>query len=294
MNTSKRPMALPTIYGIRTRVDTNPDFQRPPVWTRSQKQLLIDTMLRSYDVPKLYWRRISTKPDQYEVIDGQQRLRAVWEFMSNQYRLPHNADPVNGHPVAGLAYDELPDDLRIDFDTYSLDIVLVDDADEGEVREMFLRLQNGTTLRAQEKRNAYPGAMRDFVRSLASHSFFGSVGFANTRYTHDLVAAQFVCLEIAGGPTNVKNRELNKMYKDNQQFNNKCKEAKAVRRILDLLKEVFPEKNPDLTRYNVIALYCVCAELLAAYVRTQFSPVLHDWFRHFETRRHEQAQLSED
>ena len=107
--------------------------------------------------------------------------------------------------MRGLNYDDLPDELRNCFSIYSLDIVLVDDAEGDEVREMFLRLQNGTTLRAQEKRNAYPGEMRDFVRSLASHPFFESVAFANSRYTHDLLAAQFVCLEIAGGPTNVKN-----------------------------------------------------------------------------------------
>ena len=294
MEISKKPWPLISTHGIRERVDTNPDYQRPLVWTRSQKQLLVDSILRNYDVPKLYWRRVSTNPDKYEVIDGQQRLRAVWAFFSGDYGLPANADPVDDHPVARRKYKELPDELRIRFDTYALDIVLVDDAEGDEVREMFLRLQNGTTLRAQEKRNAYPGGMRDFVRDLASHPFLGSVAFANSRYTHDLVAAQFVCLEIAGGPTNVKNRELNKMYKDNEQFDQRSKEAKGVRRTLDLLKTVFPEKTPELTRYNVIALYCVCAELLAGYVRAEFTPLLHDWFIEFEGRRREQAKLSED
>ena len=294
MISSKQPWPLISTYGIRDRVDTNPDYQRPAVWTRSQKQLLVDSILRNYDVPKLYWRRTGRKPETYEVIDGQQRLRAVWEFFSGAYRLPNNGDPVEEHAVGGLNYEDLPDELRNRFNIYSLDIVLVDDAEGEEVREMFLRLQNGTTLRAQEKRNAYPGDMRDFVRTLASHPFFRAVAFANSRYTHDLVAAQFVCLEIAGGPTNVKNRDLNRMYQDHVQFDRVCKEAKAVRRVLNLLREVFPEKTPELTRYNVIALYCVCAELLAAYVRNEFGHLLHDWFIDFETRRGEQAQLSED
>ncbi|MYH48482.1 MAG: DUF262 domain-containing protein, partial [Gammaproteobacteria bacterium] len=156
METSKKPWPLATINGIRDRVDTNPDYQRPPVWGRGQKQLLVDSILRNYDVPKLYWRRTGKKPDTYDVIDGQQRLRAVWEFFAGEYSLPRNADPVDGYPVASLKYGNLPDELRIRLDTYPLDVVLVDDADEDEVREMFLRLQNGTTLRAQEKRNAYP------------------------------------------------------------------------------------------------------------------------------------------
>jgi hypothetical protein len=49
-----------------------------------------------------------------------------------------------------------------------LDVVIVDEAvqtdEEDEVRDMFLRLQNGTTLKAQEKRNAMPGTMRNFVK----------------------------------------------------------------------------------------------------------------------------------
>ena len=294
METSKKPWPLATIHGIRERIDTNPDYQRPPVWTRSQKQLLVDTILRNYDIPKLYWRRTGKRPDTYDVIDGQQRLRAIWDFFEGRYALPRNTDPIDEYPVAGVKYQDLPDELRIRLDTYPLDVVLVEDADEDEVREMFLRLQNGTSLRAQEKRNAFPGQMRDFIRNLASHPFFASVGFSNSRFTHDLVAAQLVCLELAGGPANVKNRDLNKMYKDHATFDGSYSEAKAVHRVLDILAEVFAEKTPELTRYNVIALYCVVAELLASYVRTEFSVLIHDWFIDFEVRRRQQENLSED
>jgi hypothetical protein len=294
MDTSKRPWPLSTIYGIRERVDTNPDYQRPPVWTKAQKQLLVDTVLRNYDIPKFYWQRTGKKPDTYDVIDGQQRLRALWEYIEGKFGLPKNADPIDDNEIANLKYSELPDDLRIRLDVYPLDIVLVESADEDEVREMFLRLQNGTSLRAQEKRNAYPGQMRDFVRELASHPFFESVGFANSRYNHDLVAAQFVCLELSAGPANIKSGDLNKMYQENSSFEKSQKEAKAVRRVLDLLHEVFPEKTPELSRFSVIALYCVCAELLAGYVRNEFTPVLSNWFLDFESRRRAQDELSAD
>ena len=74
------------------------------------------------------------------------------------------------------------------FDTYSLDVVIVTDAQEAEheeeVRDMFLRLQNGTTLKAQEKRNAMGGAMRDFVKSVAAHPLFERSKFSNARFTY--------------------------------------------------------------------------------------------------------------
>jgi hypothetical protein len=115
---NKRPWPIASVFGIRERVDTRPDYQRPAVWTRSQKQLLIDTILRSYDIPKLYWRKVGSHPDRYEVVDGQQRLRAIWEYCTGELALPRDADPINGCQIAGMKYSQLPDDLRIAFDTY--------------------------------------------------------------------------------------------------------------------------------------------------------------------------------
>lgn len=297
MKTNKKPMPIGTLSnarGIRQRIDTNPDFQRPAVWTTAQKQLLIDTILREYDVPKMYWRKLAGTPDRYEVVDGQQRLRAIWAFVDGDFALPKDADEVDGIPIRGCGYETLQDDLRVRFDTYAVDVVVLEDTDEDEVREMFLRLQNGTSLKAQEKRNAMPGAMREFVRSLTEHDFFSRVGFANSRFTHDQVAAQMVCLELAGGPVNVKNADLNRMYKNHHEFDVQGATAKAVRRTLSLLAELFPDKTPELERYNVIALYCVFAELQRAYAMDHIKRALRDWFLEFEVRRREQDVLDED
>jgi hypothetical protein len=228
------------------------------------------------------------------VIDGQQRLRAIWDFFDGQFKLAKDAELINGDPIANRTYDELPDELRSHFDVYPLDVVILEDTDEDEVREMFLRLQNGTSLKAQEKRNAYPGKMRDFVKELASHPFFKNVGFSNARFAFDHVAAQIVCLEISGGPANVKNADLNRMYDVYKAFDTKSPVAKAVRRILDLMVGVFPEKTPELERYNVIAFYCLVAELMQQYVIDEVRPHLHDWFIDFEARRRKQDEVSED
>ncbi len=280
--------------GLRSRIDTNPDFQRPSVWSVSQKQLLIDTILRSYDIPKMYWRKIKVNPDAYEVVDGQQRLRAIWSFFDGEYALPDDAEPINGEPVAGLKVSELSDALVIQLQTYSIDVVVVEDTDEDEVREMFLRLQNGTSLKAQEKRNAMPGQMRDFVRKLTEHRFFNSVAFRNVRYTHDQVAAQLTCLEIAGEPVNVKNIDLNRMYQQNLVFADSSNIAKSVKKTLDVLAETFPEPTPELERFNVIALYCLVAELQRQYIFSDIRSSLHYWFLEFETQRRQQDQLDDD
>jgi hypothetical protein len=294
MQSSKKPIPLTTINGIRKRINTNPDFQRPPVWGTSQKQLLVDTILRNYDVPKLYWRRTGTKPDTYDVVDGQQRLRALWEFFDEKFKLPKDSEPIEGDAIAGCSYSDLPDELRSRFDVYPLDVVVLEDTDEDEVREMFLRLQNGTSLKAQEKRNAFPGKMRDFIHELAQHPLFTNVGFANARFAFDHAAAQMVLLEMQGGPTNVKNADLNRMYERNREFDSKSSIAKSVKRILDIMAEVFPERTPELERYNVIALYCMISELVQQYVIAEIKPHMHDWFIEFESLRRQQEEKPED
>ena len=146
METSKKAWPISSMYGIRAAINTNPDYQRPAVWSSSQKQLLVDSILRGYDVPKFYWRQVSKKPVSYDVVDGQQRIRAICEFCDGKYGLPKDADPIDGFDVKGIKHDALPHELRIKWDTYNLDIVVMDGSDEDETREMFLRLQNGTSL----------------------------------------------------------------------------------------------------------------------------------------------------
>lgn len=299
MRMSKQPYPITTLYGLRARIDPTPDYQRPPAWTLKQKQLLIDTILRGYDIPKMYWQRLPAgQPFEFGVIDGQQRLRTVWEFCAGSFALARNMDPVDGKDVSKKRYSELDFDLRSKFDIYFIDVVIVEEAiqneDEDEIRDMFLRLQNGTTLKAQEKRNAMPGQMRDFVKGLAEHPFFESCNFSNKRFTFDQVAAQMVCLEQEGGPASVRDSDLNRMYAENVKFDTSGKLARKVGRVLDYLKRTFPGKTPELERYNAITLYCLASTLIENYVHAGTETQLAEWFIDFETDRRKNEDLAED
>ena len=61
-----------------------PEYQREPLlWTKEDMRLLIDSILTDIDIPKLYFYEV--QKDEYEVIDGQQRLWAIWRFIDNEY-----------------------------------------------------------------------------------------------------------------------------------------------------------------------------------------------------------------
>jgi hypothetical protein len=301
MEVNKKIWPILSVSSIRDRIDTNPDYQRPAVWTLSQKELLIDTILRGYDIPKIYLRQTSKNPDKYEVIDGQQRLRTIFEFLEGKFALGKYAEKIDGHEVINLKYKDsknkniLNDDLKIKIDTYQLDIVILTNTNDDEVREMFLRFQNGTTLKAQEKRNAMPGKMRDFIKKLSKHEFFKKVNFKNSRFTFDHISSQFTKIEIEGEACNIKSADLDKMYIEQKNFNHNSKEAKKVIQVLEYMNKCFLEKTPELERYSVVSLYILFSHLIEKY---SFKELTHkqmrDWFINFEKYRIEQNALDQE
>ena len=89
-----------------------PEVQRELVWTKSQNQLLIDSLLKDFDIPKIYFRDIEISGKRaYAVIDGQQRLNAIFSFVANRYELPQDADDVDGEKVAGKRWNDLSSSL---------------------------------------------------------------------------------------------------------------------------------------------------------------------------------------
>jgi uncharacterized protein with ParB-like and HNH nuclease domain len=70
-------------------LDLSRTFQRRPVWTEEQSSFLIDTILWGLPIPEIYIRSSSspTGDTRYEVVDGQQRIRSVLLFGSNDLEL---------------------------------------------------------------------------------------------------------------------------------------------------------------------------------------------------------------
>ena len=63
----------------------NSEYQRGVVWTRTQQKKLIDSVLRGYPIPLIYFHHIQQeaaglRSERFEVIDGQQRITALHEL----------------------------------------------------------------------------------------------------------------------------------------------------------------------------------------------------------------------
>ncbi len=293
----RRNIEARTVRGFvrrKVKIDARPSYQRGLVWSQSQRQLLIDSILRDLDIPKLYLREVSRGNFLEEVIDGQQRLHAIWQFCADEFHLAKDADPVGDQPIASKRYSDLSEELKDAVDEYELSVVILREAADEDVEEMFLRLQNGTSLNAAEKRNAMPGRMKEFVRKLAAHPFFPACGFTDARYAYAHVAAQMVLPALRGGICNIKNSDLEKLYRDHQDFDDNTAVARRVRRTLDYLSACFPSRTPELEKYNAISLYLLVAELAEQFVLKGRELEVRDWFLDFESRRRQDKPLPAD
>lgn len=131
----------------------SPKFQRRSVWTTPARSYLIDTLLLEMPVPPIYMRVVqSAARDRVirEVIDGQQRMSAILDFISDKYSLSKNIES----PYAGRKFSKLPQDEQDKILQYSLICEVFHGIEDPEVLSIFARLNtHSVKLNAQELRN---------------------------------------------------------------------------------------------------------------------------------------------
>ncbi|UJB15473.1 DUF262 domain-containing protein [Xanthomonas translucens] len=96
--------SISRLVASRPTINLNPTWQRGVAWKDPRKILLIDSILRGMDIPKLYLRKLPANGvHKHDAVDGQQRIRAIWEFRAGKFALNH-PDPlptIGGHPILG-------------------------------------------------------------------------------------------------------------------------------------------------------------------------------------------------
>lgn len=274
-----------------------PDVQRELVWTKSQNQLLIDSLFKDFDIPKIYFRDIETDGKRvYAVIDGQQRLNAIFSFITDRYELPMDADDVEGEKVAGKKWSELSSMLQIQFFNQSIDVVHLIGYTDEEIDETFLRLQNGTPLKAAEKRRAIAGNMRNVVSDLAKHDIFKNYcSFANQHFAFEDVTAKVFKQIIDGKASNISAQALKRMYEQNPHITVDDKVVKDTKRAFDFIKKAFKKTDhPHLKRYAVIDLAVIANSLLKVYDLSNYADKLGEAFLKFSIERILNAEKPEE
>jgi hypothetical protein len=165
-------------------INLRPEYQRRLRWSTPQKSKLIESLLLNIPVPPVFL--YESEAARYEVMDGQQRLNAVREFIDGEFAL--SSLPVL-KPLNGLRYSRCPPRIKRTLDRASLSaiVLLLESEAEGphsgrltltDIRRfIFDRLNTGgTKLNSQEIRNALnPGPFNKMLIELTRFRLFTEV-----------------------------------------------------------------------------------------------------------------------
>ncbi|MEH1979204.1 MAG: DUF262 domain-containing protein [Nostoc sp.] len=79
----------------------NRRYQRKLVWAKIEKASLIESILFKYPIPLILFGKFKKDgKDIYEIIDGMQRLNAIFCFIENQFSINGKFFDVTKHPLA--------------------------------------------------------------------------------------------------------------------------------------------------------------------------------------------------
>lgn len=160
----------------KKRYSINEEYQREIVWSKKEKQFLIDSIIKNFAIPQIFLRKLNT--EKFEIVDGQQRLTAIWQFLKNDFPL---LAEYSGDDLGGRTYEKLPTEAQDTVDSYNLNLVILEGYDDENIRKLFRRLQAGKPLTPGEKLNAFPGTVTLIMRKLSTHKIFSKIKFALNR-----------------------------------------------------------------------------------------------------------------
>ena len=301
------------LYSRRNEIKLDPPYQRiGGVWNRETRQLLLDSILNGFDLPKFYFHEfVPPKRDRgrvlhFAIIDGKQRLQTIWDFIDGSIALADDFifladDSVDAKGMTYLELGQRYPQQKALFDAYYLDVVTIRTREIDRIEDMFSRLNEAAPLNAPEKRNAFGGPLPSEITKVSKHRFFDKkVPFADTRYRHRDLAAKALWIEHRDAIVNTKKADLDgfvRLFKDLRRQDKPAASPETVaglvsdtKATLDTMARVFSDRDTLLRQVGLITLYL---HLYRSIRREKVGPVRRcelEWFEKLKLENRKRAE----
>ena len=261
----------------RDKYIPNKRYQREFVWSLKDKQYFIDSIIQNYPISQVYIRKMPEGI--FEIVDGQQRLKTLWDFLQDQFPL---SKEFSGSELHGRKYSKLPTKLKIEFDARSIPIMWLDNYNDEDVRSLFRRLQAGKDLNTAEKLNAFPGSITEIARDLADHNIFKNVNFLMDRYRSLHLSAQALLITNEG-ITDIGATYLYGFFKVHKDAIHTSKFFKKSKSILNFMNKLIKdEKLPEMRKPSwFINFFVFTKHILENYVVIGMEKLIYDFYKKF-------------
>jgi len=152
----------------RRELQLSPKFQRRPVWSPQGKSYLIDSIIKGFPLPQFFIReKVLTKERKTvrEVVDGQQRLTAILDFIDEKFTIA----TIHNRTYGKTRFSDLPEEIQESFLSFPLAVNVLIGTNDPDVLEIFSRLNSySVPLNNQEKLNAqYLGVFKQKMDELS-------------------------------------------------------------------------------------------------------------------------------
>jgi uncharacterized protein with ParB-like and HNH nuclease domain len=146
------------------------DFQRRRVWDDTKASRLIESLLINVPIPVCYFAEL--EDGSYSVIDGQQRLTAIYRYLNDKFKLRslRIRSDLNKKKFSQLGISD-----RRSIQSRSIRCILIQKESHPEIRfDVFDRLNsNSVKLNRQELRNSlYKGDLNKLIKELSEDETF--------------------------------------------------------------------------------------------------------------------------
>ncbi len=236
----------------------SPDFQRRAVWSEKAKSYLADTIIRGKPIPKiLITQELQGARTVRIVVDGQQRLRAILEFLDGAFKVSRAHNPQFG----GYTFDRLPTEVQRDFLKYELGVDLLFDTPYEDILDIFARLNSYTVkLNKQELLNAtYLGYFKQAAYGCGFRyvRYFLDAGILNkaavTRMAEAELAADLLMALVGGVQSNKNVERYYRMYEDEEGPMSDMDDRFDA--IMSYIGSVYPPDDLQRTNWSRIHLF---------------------------------------
>ncbi len=205
----------------RSLINLDPPYQRRSVWNQAYREYFIETILLGYPAPAIFLHE-DIRADGtafYDVVDGKQRLTAIFEFIEDAYPVSENSQLER---YQGKYFSSIDDEARKAFWTYQFSVEYLPTTDEGTLNNVFDRInRNVAKLTRQELRHAkfdgiFARSAEAMTELTSSKLPLGVPHFApmSRRQMKDVELVAQLLLLIEQGPQAFSQDDLEKAYSD--------------------------------------------------------------------------------
>lgn len=259
-------------------LNLNPWYQRRSVWTQPQKAYLINTIFENKPIPSLYIRHsldIAAEKSIREVVDGQQRVRAILEFVDDSFAARHPSY------TKTVKYSQLKRHELESFKLTSLSTGYLLGATDEDVIEIFGRLNSvAKSLNAQEKRNArFSGEYKQFCLKQAAQRviMWRDLHIFSANDIARMEEVQFVsdlALNFINGLSDYSASKLDKIYADNdEQFMKRTEIAQRFDSVFSQIASLKPESISDTVFSRPPLFFTLCMLIDSSKMKLQTSQI---------------------